>query len=68
MSSEQLADYFGKLTVSGTSKICVLIGGSCGLSARQAEGGAAAGLCRHDVPASSRARYGARAGLLPRAQ
>ena len=32
MSSEQLADYFGKLTVSGTSKICVLIGGSCGLS------------------------------------
>ena len=34
MSSEQLADYFGKLTVSGTSKICVLIGGSCGLSER----------------------------------
>ena len=32
MSSEQLADYCGKLTVSGTSKICVLIGGSCGLS------------------------------------
>ena len=31
---EQLADYFGKLTVSGTSKICVLIGGSCGLSER----------------------------------
>ena len=34
MSSEQLADYCGKLTVSGTSKICVLIGGSCGLSER----------------------------------
>ena len=34
MSSEQLADYFDKLTVSGTSKICVLIGGSCGLSER----------------------------------
>ena len=34
MSSEQLADYFGKLTVSGTSKICVLIGGSGGLSER----------------------------------
>ncbi len=32
MSSEQLADYFGKLTVSGTSKICVLIGGSLRLS------------------------------------
>ena len=34
LPSEQLADYFGKLTVSGTSKICVLIGGSCGLSER----------------------------------
>ena len=34
MSSEQLADYFSRLTVSGTSKICVLIGGSCGLSER----------------------------------
>ena len=33
MSSEQLADYFSRLTVSGTSKICLLIGGSCGLSA-----------------------------------
>ena len=32
MSSEQLADYFSRLTVSGTSKICLLIGGSCGLS------------------------------------
>ena len=34
MSSEQLADYFSRLTVSGTSKICLLIGGSCGLSER----------------------------------
>ena len=32
MSSEQLADYFSRLTVSGTSRICLLIGGSCGLS------------------------------------
>ena len=32
MSSEQLADYFSRLTVSGTSKICLLIGGSSGLS------------------------------------
>ena len=31
MSSEQLADYFSRLTVSGTSKICLLIGGSVGL-------------------------------------
>ena len=34
MSSEQLADYFSRLTVSGTSKICLLIGGSCGPSER----------------------------------
>ena len=34
MSSEQLADYFGKLTVSGTSKICVRFGGACGGSSR----------------------------------
>ena len=34
MSSEQLADYFSRLTVSGTSKICLLIGCSCGLSER----------------------------------
>ena len=34
MSSEQLADYLGKLTVSGTSRLCLLIGGSCGLSER----------------------------------
>ena len=34
MSSEQLADYFSRLTVSGTSKICLLIGGSCGRSER----------------------------------
>lgn len=34
MSSEQLAGYFGRLTVSGTSKLCLLIGGSCGLSER----------------------------------
>lgn len=32
MSSEQLADYFSRLTVSGTSRFCLLIGGSCGLS------------------------------------
>lgn len=32
MSSEQLVDYFSRLTVSGTSRICLLIGGSCGLS------------------------------------
>ena len=32
MSSEQLADYFSRLTVSGTSRICLLIGGSCGQS------------------------------------
>ena len=32
MSSEQLADYFSRLTVSGTSRLCLLIGGSCGLS------------------------------------
>ena len=34
MSSEQLADYFSRLTVSGTSKLCLHIGGSCGLSER----------------------------------
>ena len=34
MSSEQLADYLGKLAVSGTSRLCLLIGGSCGLSER----------------------------------
>nr|WP_297274102.1 23S rRNA (pseudouridine(1915)-N(3))-methyltransferase RlmH [uncultured Agathobaculum sp.] len=32
MSSEQLADYLGRLTVSGTSRLCLVIGGSCGLS------------------------------------
>ncbi len=32
MSSEQLAAYFGRLTVTGTSKVCLLIGGSCGLA------------------------------------
>ena len=31
MSSEQLAQTIGNLTVSGTSKLAVLIGGSCGL-------------------------------------
>ena len=30
MSSEQLADYLGRLTVSGTSRVCLVIGGSCG--------------------------------------
>ncbi|MGO5027953.1 23S rRNA (pseudouridine(1915)-N(3))-methyltransferase RlmH [Candidatus Agathobaculum pullicola] len=34
MSSEQLADYLGRLTVSGTSRLCLVIGGSCGLSDR----------------------------------
>lgn len=34
MSSEQLADYLGRLTVSGTSRLCLLIGGSCGLAER----------------------------------
>ena len=34
MSSEQLADYLSGLTVSGTSKLCLVIGGSCGLSPR----------------------------------
>ena len=32
LSSEQLADYLGRLTVSGTSRLCLVIGGSCGLS------------------------------------
>ena len=27
MSSEQLADYLGRLTVSGTSRVCLVIGG-----------------------------------------
>lgn len=34
MSSEQLADYLGRLTVNGTSRLCLVIGGSCGLSDR----------------------------------
>ncbi len=34
LSSEQLADYLGKLTVSGTSRLCLLIGGSCGMAER----------------------------------
>lgn len=34
LSSEQLADYLGKLTVSGTSRVCLLIGGSCGMAER----------------------------------
>lgn len=34
MSSEQLADYLGHLTVNGTSRLCMVIGGSCGLSDR----------------------------------
>ena len=34
MSSEQFADYLGKLTVSGTSRVCLLIGGSCGMAER----------------------------------
>ena len=32
LSSEQLADYLSRLTVSGTSRLCLVIGGSCGLS------------------------------------
>ena len=31
LSSEQFADYLGRLTVSGTSRLCLLIGGSCGI-------------------------------------
>lgn len=31
LSSEGLADYCSRLTVAGTSKVCLLIGGSCGL-------------------------------------
>ena len=34
LSSEQLADYLSGLTVSGTSRLCLVIGGSCGLSPR----------------------------------
>ena len=34
MSSEQLADWLGRLPVSGTSRLCLVIGGSCGLSDR----------------------------------
>ena len=34
MSSEQLADWLGRLTVSGKSRLCLVIGGSCGLSDR----------------------------------
>ena len=32
MSSEQLADYLGRLTGSGPSRLCLVLGGSCGLS------------------------------------
>ncbi|MDO4269829.1 MAG: 23S rRNA (pseudouridine(1915)-N(3))-methyltransferase RlmH [Eubacteriales bacterium] len=32
LSSEQLAGYLGGLTVSGTSRVCLIIGGSCGLA------------------------------------
>lgn len=31
MASEQLAGYLADLTVGGTSRVCLLIGGSCGL-------------------------------------
>ena len=31
MSSEQLADWLQKLAVGGTSRLCLLIGGSCGM-------------------------------------
>ena len=34
VSSEQFADYLGKLNVSGTSRVCLLIGGSCGMAER----------------------------------
>ena len=34
VSSEQFADYLGKLTVSGTSRVCLLNGGSCGIAER----------------------------------
>lgn len=32
LSSEQLSDYLTRLTVTGTSRLCLVIGGSCGLS------------------------------------
>ena len=69
MSSEQLADYCGKLTVSGTSKICVLIGGSCGLSERDAKKKAALRLSMSPMtfPHQFSKSDGARADL-PRAQ
>ncbi|MFQ9975794.1 MAG: 23S rRNA (pseudouridine(1915)-N(3))-methyltransferase RlmH [Butyricicoccus sp.] len=62
MSSEQLADYFGKLTVSGTSKICVLIGGSCGLSERVKKKAALRLSITDDVPHHCKSD-GARADL-----
>lgn len=34
LSSEQLASWVDELTVSGTSRLCLLIGGSCGLADR----------------------------------
>ena len=62
MSSEQLADYFGKLTVSGTSKRLVRL-----VRAGEKEGGAAAVHVTDDVSASFSKSDGARADL-PRAQ
>ena len=32
LSSERFADYLEGLTVSGTSRVCLVIGGSCGLA------------------------------------
>ena len=32
MSSEQLADWISRQTVCGTSRLCLVIGGSCGLA------------------------------------
>jgi len=34
LSSEKFAEYLDRLTVSGTSRICFVVGGSCGLAER----------------------------------
>ncbi len=34
LSSEKFAEYLGRLTVFGTSRVCFVVGGSCGLAER----------------------------------
>ncbi len=34
LSSEKFAEYLGRLTVSGRSRVCFVLGGSCGLAER----------------------------------